>query len=83
VISWVKSSKLAPVDSRTLAMLSVEGQRGRPSPVTRFDLLNEVGSRPALLASPDAERPQRRASASMAFHTFVWVSLFRGSEPVV
>jgi hypothetical protein len=52
----VKSSKLAPVASSTLARLSVEGQRGRPSPVTRFDLLNEVGSSPARLASPDAER---------------------------
>ena len=35
---------------------SVVGQRGRPSPVTRFDLLKEVGSSPARLASPDAER---------------------------
>jgi hypothetical protein len=56
VISAVKSSKLAPVASSTLAMLSVVGQRGRPSPVTRFDLLKDVGSSPARLASPDVER---------------------------
>jgi hypothetical protein len=37
-------------------MLSVLGQRGRPSPVTRFDLLKEVGSSPACLASPDGDR---------------------------
>jgi hypothetical protein len=37
-------------------MLSVEGQRGRPSPVMRLDLLNEVESSPARLASPDADR---------------------------
>ena len=53
----MKSSKLAPVASSTLARLSVEGQRGRPSPVTRFDLLKEVASRPARLASPEAESP--------------------------
>ena len=44
VTSAVKSSKLAPVASSTLAMLSVVGQRGRPSPVMRFDLLKDVGS---------------------------------------
>jgi hypothetical protein len=57
VTSWVKSSKVAPVASSTLAMLSVVGQRGRPLPVTRFDLLNDVGSRPARLARPEADRP--------------------------
>src|SRR5262249_35122597 len=50
VTSAVKSSKLAPVASSTLAMLSVVGQRGRPSPVMRFDLLKDVGSSPARLA---------------------------------
>jgi hypothetical protein len=38
-------------------MLSVVGQRGRPSPVDRFDLLKAVGSRPDRLASPDADKP--------------------------
>ena len=32
-----------------------DGQRGRPSGVMRFDLLNEVGSSPAFFASPEAE----------------------------
>ena len=36
---------------------SVDGQRGRPSGVMRFDLLKVVGSSPAFLARPDAERP--------------------------
>jgi len=57
VTSAVKSSNEAPVAASTLAMLSVVGQRGRPSPVTRLDLLKAVGSSPARLASPDGESP--------------------------
>ena len=45
---------------------SVEGQRARPSGVMRLDLLKVVGSSPAFLASPEADRPARAASRSMA-----------------
>ena len=38
-----------------LAIDSVEGQRGRPSADSRFDLLKAVESSPARLASPDAD----------------------------
>jgi hypothetical protein len=38
-----------------LASDSVDGQRGRPSEDSRFDLLKAVESRPARLASPEAE----------------------------
>ena len=38
-----------------LAIDSVEGQRGRPSAESRFDLLKAVESSPARLASPDAD----------------------------
>ena len=43
---------------------SVDGQRGRPSGVMRFDLLNVVGSRPDFLASPDGDSPARAARRS-------------------
>ncbi len=46
-------SIVAPVASSTLAIDSVDGQRNRPSGPSRFDLLNEVGSRPARRASPE------------------------------
>ena len=45
---------------------SVDGQRGRPSGVTRLDLLNVVGSRPAFLARPDGVNLARAASRSIA-----------------
>ena len=48
-----------PVAASDLATDSVEGQRARPSGVTRFDLLKVVGSRPAFLARPEADRPAR------------------------
>src|SRR4029453_5431604 len=80
VTSAVKSSKLAPVASSTLAMLSVVGQRGRPLPVMRLDLLKEVGSRPARLARPEGENPKRRATGFFGAKTRQWVSLFMG-EP--
>ena len=38
-----------------LASDSVEGQRGRPSEDSRFDLLNAVESRPARRARPEAD----------------------------
>jgi hypothetical protein len=41
----------------------------------RFDLLNVVGSRPARLASPEADRPARAAKRSMADQTCAWVSI--------
>src|SRR5499427_10617105 len=59
-------SSVAPVAASDFATDSVEGQRARPSGVMRFDLLNVVGSRPARLASPDAESFDRAASRSMA-----------------
>ena len=63
----MNSSRLAPVASSTLATDSVEGQRGRPSGVMRFDLLKVVGSSPAFLASPDGVSLARAARRSMAF----------------
>ena len=49
-----------PVASRILAMLSVEGQRGRPSAEARFDLLKVVGSSPARRARPGRRQPVAR-----------------------
>ena len=54
---------------------AVEGQRGRPSGVTRLDLLNVVGSRPAFLASPDGVILARAASRSMAVQIWLCVSM--------
>ncbi|MEJ0096890.1 MAG: hypothetical protein WDM84_01535 [Bauldia sp.] len=47
-------------------MLSVEGQRSRPSTEIRFDLLKVVGSSPARRASPDAVSSFRSARRSIA-----------------
>ena len=47
-------------------MLSVEGQRSRPSRLTRLDLLNAVASSPASFASPETEKPCRVARESIA-----------------
>ena len=47
-------------------MLSVEGQRSRPSLLTRLERLKAVASSPATRASPEAVKPCRAASASMA-----------------
>jgi hypothetical protein len=67
VISDTNVSTVVLVACSDLATDSVEGQRGRPSGVTRFDLLKVVGSSPAFLARPEAERPARAASRSTAF----------------
>ena len=56
----VNSSSVAPVASSTLASDSVEGQRSRPSGLSRLDLLNAVGSSPAL-----AGKPRRRQVVSL------------------
>ncbi|MEY9561803.1 hypothetical protein ABIA26_004145 [Sinorhizobium fredii] len=48
-------SIVAPVASRIFEIDSVDGQRSRPSGDWRFDLLKEVGSRPARRARPDGE----------------------------
>src|SRR5690606_21084007 len=60
-----KESKVSPVASRILAMLSVDGHRSRPSLLTRLDTLKAVGSSPAMRARADTEWPCRRASASI------------------
>ena len=57
---------VVPVAASALATDSVEGQRGRPSGVMRFDLLKVVGSRPDFLARPDGESPARAARRSSA-----------------
>ncbi len=67
MISDTKVSTVMPVASSDFATDSVEGQRGRPSGVMRFDLLKVVGSSPAFLASPEADSPARAASRSTAF----------------
>ena len=58
-------------------MLSVDGQRGRPSAATRFDLLKVVGSSPARRASPDALRRLRSASRSIADQMRAWDNTLR------
>src|SRR3954468_18373933 len=65
-ISDTKMSKLTPVAPSALATDSVDGQRARPSGVTRFDLLNVVGSSPDFLARPDGESPATAARRSSA-----------------
>src|SRR5215813_1876544 len=74
-ISWTKVSMLVPVAASDFATDSVEGQRGRPSGVMRFDLLKVVGSSPACLARPDAERPARAARRSRAPQICAWVNI--------
>ena len=56
-------------------MLSVLGQRGRPSGVKRFEGLKAVGSRPARRASPEGDSSLWRASASIAFQIHAWVRI--------
>src|SRR5712692_31822 len=63
------------VAARHFATDSVDGQRSRPSGVTRFDLLNVVGSSPARLASPEADNPARSARASIAAQIWACVSI--------
>ena len=63
VMRPTKTSTLVPVATSALATDSVDGQRARPAGVTRFDLLNVVGSSPARLARPDGERPARDSQA--------------------
>ena len=49
-------SIVEPVAAMILEIDSVDGQRGRPSTLLRFDLLKVVGSRPAFLARPDGDK---------------------------
>src|SRR5262252_2889658 len=74
-ISSTKVSSGSPVAASALAMDSVDGQRARPSAVMRFDLLKEVGSRPARRASPEAVNPARAARRSMADQTCACVNI--------
>src|SRR5690606_39449567 len=67
---------------RILAMLSVEGQRGRPSDATRLDLLNVVGSSPALRARPEAVRWLRSARRSIAAQMREWESTGPSVRPL-
>src|ERR1700757_3861628 len=63
-LSPIKCTKLSIellVAASALATDSVEGQRSRPSAVTRLDLLKVVGSRPAGRASPEGDNPARAA----------------------
>ena len=83
VISDTKLSSVTPVACSDFAIDSVEGQRGRPSGVMRFDLLKVVGSSPAFLASPEAERPARAASRSTAFQMSAWVSIARCATAIL
>ena len=63
------SLNVAPVAAKTLATLSVLGQRRLPSAVTRLLLLNVVGSRPNRLTKPEAENLYSDAIRSIARHT--------------
>ncbi len=73
-INCTKLSMELLVAASALATNSVEGQRSRPSGVMRLDLLKVVGSRPARLASPEADSPARSASRSSAVQIWSWVS---------
>src|SRR6476619_2233886 len=75
VISVTKMSNLVPAACNALATDSVDGHRCRPSGVTRLDLLNVVGSRPAFLASPDGDSLARAASRSIAVQIWLWFSI--------
>src|SRR5215207_3234687 len=75
LISLTKSSTVVRVAASDLATDSVEGQRGRPSGVMRLDLLNVVGSRPARLARPEADKPAWAASRSIAVQIWLCVSM--------
>src|SRR5262245_40275559 len=75
VISSTNDSIFVPVAASAFEIDSVDGQRARPSAVMRLDRLNVVGSSPALLASPEAERPQRAARRSRAVQICAWVSM--------
>ena len=81
-MSDTNASMVTPVACSDFAIDSVEGQRARPCGVMRFDLLNVVGSSPAFLARPDAERPARAASRSTAFQMSAWVSIARGATAI-
>src|SRR3954466_1371330 len=83
VASETKVSKVVFVACSDFAMDSVDGQRGRPSGVMRFDLLKVVGSSPAALARPEAESPDFAASRSTAFQMSEWVSIWRGATAVL
>src|SRR5262245_41088258 len=82
VIRVTKTSNFVLVACSALATDSVEGHRGRPSGVTRLDLLNVVGSRPAFLAKPDGVSLARAASLSMAVQIWLWESMAIGGAPV-
>src|SRR3954469_14533085 len=73
-MSCTKMSTLVPVAASALATDSVDGQRARPSGVTRFDLLKVVGSRPDFFASPDGDSLERMARRSRAAQIWLWVS---------
>src|SRR5205823_14246073 len=74
-ISCTKMSIEELVAASALETDSVEGQRSRPSPVMRLDLLKVVGSSPERLARPDGDIPARSASRSSAVQTWLWVRI--------
>src|SRR5215470_4213513 len=75
VIRLTNVSTLVFVACSDFATDSVEGQRGRPSEVTRLDLLKVVGSRPAFFARPDGVILACAAKRSMAVQIWLWLSM--------
>ena len=67
----------SPVAASTLAIDSVDGQRGRLSAPWRLEGLKAVASRPAFLARPDGLSAWRAASASIAAQTDSWLHILR------
>lgn len=59
-------------------MLSVLGQRRRPSGMIRFERLNAVGSSPERRANPEVDNPFLRANSSMAAQIQAWVNVCDG-----
>src|SRR3984957_17027081 len=79
VVSPIKCTKLSIellVAASALATDSVDGQRSRPSAVTRLDLLKVVGSEPDFFASPEADIPAPPASRFSAVQIWSWVNIF-------
>src|SRR3954453_1160362 len=74
----MKVLTLVLVAASAFATDSVDGQRGRPSGVMRFDLLKVVGSRPDFLARPEGVSLARAARRSRAVQIWLWVSMGLG-----
>lgn len=72
----IRSFIEAPVASKILAMLLVDGQRGCPYLDQRLLLLNVVGSNPLYLAKPEQDMLCSFANTSIAYQISLCVIFF-------